>query len=323
MMDGYLSHISAAKLWGVPYLDAAIGSELATAFASGDDVAHDAAVDFMPEAVSTRAAQVPAAELEIRLPSVCRTFRNEKSRNRKAAVKSYVASRPLPKGAVVWHRGVRVANPELLFLELATTLGFHRTLLLGLSLCGHPNRHPEKALSSAKKILRFAEKAAWHRGNLIALRAARHLADGSASVMESLLYMILVLPHHYGGYGLKGAKFNFEISLAGKDAALGKKSLNVDLYWEDAKLAVEYDSYAYHANVNRWVHDARRLTAIENMGFNTISVNTAQIYDTKAMEEVARLIAGHLKKRIQIRDGGFLRAQAHLRALLPQAAEKF
>jgi hypothetical protein len=281
-MNAYISHASAAKLLGVPFLEAVLGSETSSLLAH-------------------------------------QTFRREKHRARHGAVKSHVASRPLPQRSVVVIDGEHVAGPELLFLELAPSLGFQRTVLLGLALCGHPNRHPEKALSSAGKLRRFAENAVWHRGRRTAMQAAKYLTNGSASVMESLLYMFLVLPHHYGGYGLRGAEFNFEISLADKNGVLGKEHLNIDLYWESAKLAVEYDSYAYHANRNSWVHDARRFTTIENLGFHTVSVNTAQIYSQKAMEEVARLIAGHLGKRIQIRDSGFMAAQAKLRTLLPPA----
>jgi len=119
---------------------------------------------------------------------------------------THLQSLPLPPGAIIKVGEQQIASPELVFLQLAQELGFLRTVLLGLQLCGHEVGNPGQSLSTVAFINKFVQKCGGHRGCTQALRAAKYLADGSASIMESLLYMILTLPTRDGGFGLGGAK---------------------------------------------------------------------------------------------------------------------
>ncbi len=290
MSQKYISRISAARLQNIPYIDTIL--------------------ETAPLIDSTAK------------PLLHQTVSSLKERNRTKKMNEeiifHVITKPLPSGAVVKHKGIWISSPELVFMELAGELSFHRTLLLGLSICGYPAGHPEKALANTKKIQKLLEKTRWHSGNVKASKAAKYLADGSASIIESFVFLLLTLPHHYGGYGLKGAEFNHKISLEGKDTALKKKYVYADLYWKQAKLIVEYDSKQYHDNTNSWVNDAIRLAALRKLGYTVISINTAQLYNTEAFREQAYVIAQCLKKRIRIRDAGFLKAQEELRSILPE-----
>ncbi|MDR3365118.1 MAG: endonuclease domain-containing protein [Clostridiales Family XIII bacterium] len=303
-MNEFISHISAAKLWDIPYLDTIFG--VLSGEAGASLMKADSAV-------------------------LHRTFGSERERKRAGHIQSYVVSGTLPSGSVVRHKGERVASPELLFLEAAEMFGFHRALLLGLTLCGKPPKPQSRlsmqygdsfmpqgeALTTSRKIRAFIGKTKRQRGHDIACRAAKYLADGSASLMESLLYMFLVLRHHYGGYGLKGAEFNRVIRLNGRESATGKRQFVVDLCWEEAKLAVEYDSYTHHANKSSWANDERRTTALRSLGYNVIRINTDQIYSDIAFAKAAQIVADGLGKRIRIRDAGFRSARQQLRSLLP------
>jgi hypothetical protein len=284
-MNTYASHISAALLWRVPLLHAVLG--------------------------------YPTAEaLENALPLEQITAPIENKRLRLDKAQGYVDSFPLPNNAVVKHGDEWVASPELVFLELATSLGFHRTVLLGMQLCS--STIGGEALTNVSRIRKFLAKTPGHNGQRTASQAARYLADNSASIMESLLYMFLVLPNMYGGYGLSGAELNHEISLENKNTSLTNRRVFVDLFWSKAKLAVEYDSFEHHGSMGSWIKDTRRLAAIERLGYKTLSINTAQLYNAQALEEVALVIAAHLGKRIRIRTDRFTPAHSELRSLLPR-----
>jgi hypothetical protein len=286
-MDSYISHISAALLWEIPFLHVVFG------YRSLEDLKEALFVE-----------QITSSSVNERV--------------RRTTVQPHVSVLPLPKGSVVKLNGRKVAGPELVFLELASVLDFNRVVLLGMQLCS--SKIGGESISSVAKIRRFLEKTQGHRGHKTASQAARYLADGSASVMESLLYMILTLPNLRGGYGLSGATLNQRISVENKQTSLSNKSVFVDLLWRKSKLAVEYDSYEYHNNANSWKKDAQRSVAIERLGYKVLSINTAQLYNSKALEEAAYIIAGHLGKRVRIRTKRFAEAHAELRRLLPGAS---
>ncbi|MDR1796674.1 MAG: hypothetical protein LBR44_04400 [Clostridiales Family XIII bacterium] len=229
----------------------------------------------------------------------------------------------LPEGAVVQRRGNLVASPPLLFLQLASELDFHRLVLLGLQMCAHPPGRPFDAITSKEALLSFIErmnvqKAYRLRGRAKALRALKYVENGSNSIMESLVFMMLTLPNAHGGFGLKGACFNHEIPLAPEAARrLGQRRCFVDLYYPVAKWALEYDSFQHHSSPAEQGKDALRASALERRGVGVVHLNTIQLYDAKAFEEFAYNLASRLGKRIRIRAKGFPAAHRALRALLP------
>jgi len=225
----------------------------------------------------------------------------------------------LPSGAVVRHDGVAIASPEMLFLQFASELDIHRLILLGLQLCGHPPGKPEKALTTKQKIVDFLAKANRHRGIRKARRAARYLENGSASVMESLVYMTLALPNALGGYGLDGVVFNHRIALHGKAAdLLSQTHCFVDLYYPKCRVAVEYQSVAYHATAAAQGKDAMRAGVLERLGVQVLFFNTIQLYNNTACRDFASVLAARLRRRIQIRAKRFGRMHARLRAIYPR-----
>ncbi|NTV90620.1 MAG: hypothetical protein HGA22_09740 [Clostridiales bacterium] len=185
-MSEYLSHFSAAIWWEVPYISNIIG----------------------PKSKDANTANITVSEHDAR-------FR----RNGKLV---HSCTLDLPAGAVTIRNGKSVASPELLFLELASKLCIHRLILLGLELCAHPPGEPNNSITTEQKLKKFLEKTQGHRGHQNALRAVKYVKNGSASIMESLAFMILTLPNALGGYGLNGAVFNHEILLKSKAGVLYK-----------------------------------------------------------------------------------------------------
>ncbi len=281
-MKEYLSHLSAAITWDIPYIDAVLGKRIS----------------------------------EIEAPHITVTEPNARLRNNGKKVRSCVLA--LPAGAVVSRNGRMVSSPELLFLELACNLSIHRLILLGLQLCSHPPGHPTHAITTKQKLNTFLSKTTGHRGHRKAIRSVKYVENGSASVMESIAFMILALPYSLGGYGLSGAAFNYEIKLNGEaQIRLGQNRCYADLYYKRAKLAVEYESFAFHNTPLEQGKDLIRSAVLERQGINLMRLSTIQLYDTDSCRDFANNLATRLNKRIRIYSKRFDEMHMLLRDLLP------
>jgi len=237
-MEKYVSHFTAAKMWDIPNIEAVL------AYIKQTDLV-DMTVSKYTAVYRTKNKKIHSCELA------------------------------LPPGAIALHKGKRIASPELLFLELASILSIHRLILLGLQLCSHPPGKPSEAITTKQKLNRFLQKTPGHFGHRKALRAAKYIENGSASIMESIAYMILTLPHALGGYGLNGAVFNYEINLKNEaDNHHGRKRCFMDLYYKPAKLAVEYESFAYHSSPSKLGKDAIRSAMLERQGVKVMHLST-------------------------------------------------
>lgn len=282
-MKGYLSHLSAAKAWDIPFIEVVLGSE---------------ALKNSPDEM---------------------TVFDEDQRFSINGRKVHSCGLALPAGAVAVRNGITVSSPELLFLELANRLSIHQLILLGLQLCSHPQGKPSEAITSKQKLSAFLAQTAGHRGHRKALRALKYVENGSASIMESIMYMILRLPNSLGGYGLDGAVFNHEIKLTGEARKLlGQNRCFADLYYKKEKLAVEYESFAHHSSPSEQSRDIMRADALERQGIKVMHLCTIQMYDKNACRSFAHNLAARLDKRIQIRTDKYEEMHDLLRALLPK-----
>ncbi len=281
-MKTYLSHHSAAAYWNIPYLETVLGYD-------NDETS---TVDIT---VSERGARAAKQNQIIHLCEI-----------------------DLPANAVVPKDGIMMASPELVFLQLASKLDVHRLILLGLQLCSHSPGKPSEAITTKTKLKNFLAKTHGHRGQRKALRAVKYIENSSASIMESLVFMIFTLPHALGGYGLDSAVLNYEIII--KDEAtkrLGQKRCYADIYYKQEKLAVEYNSFAFHASPAEQGKDEMRSTILERQSIEVMNLSTIQLYDNLACKDFAMNLASRLGRRMQIRTSKFDDMHTLLRTLLP------
>lgn len=195
----------------------------------------------------------------------------------------------------------------------------HRLILLGMQLCSHPPGKPNASLSNKRRLKSFIAKVKGHYGSRIASKALEHVEDGSASIMESLTYMILALPIALGGYGLKGIKLNHEMKLSSEGAnRLEQRRCIIDLYYKSEKVAVEYESYAFHSSPYEQGRSMIRAAVLERQGIIVMPLSTIQLYDKKLCKDFALNLASRLGKRIQIRTGKFDEMHESVRTLLPR-----
>ena len=269
-MKEYLSYYSATLFWDIPYIETVLNTEID------------------------------------KISKICFTVSKRGERSRKKDKITSLCKLELPANAVVSKNGLLVASPELVFLQLASKLDIHRLILLGLQLCSHSPGNTPEAITTKQKLETFLSKTPGHNGHRKALRAVRYIENGSASVMESIVYMILSLPHALGGYGLDGAVFNHEIKLKDEAAKrLGQKHCFMDLYYKNARLAVEYESFAFHNSPSEQGKDSMRSAIIERQNIEVMHLSTIQLYDKNACMDFAFNLASRLGKRIQIRTKKF------------------
>lgn len=281
-MKHFISHYTAASLWKIPYVEEVLGSEM-----DGTNPDH-----------ITMLAGRKRYQLVNQIVHSCRLA--------------------LPHGALASKDGKVVASPEFVFLQLAPKLDIHRLILLGLQLCSCPVGNPSAAITTKHKLATFLAKASGHRGRRKSLRAVRFVRDGSASVMESMVYMLLTLPHSLGGFGLSGAVFNYGINLGKKGIGhLGQKRCYVDLFYEAKNLAVEYESFTFHSSPSAQGKDMIRSVMLQKQGIEIMHLSTIQLYKRNIFTDFAQHLASHLGKRIQIRTNKFEGMHEQLRALLP------
>lgn len=93
------------------------------------------------------------------------------------------------------------------------------------------------------------------------------LIDNIASFKEAELYIKLCAPKNRGGYGITGFKANEQINLSVQASEILKfQTLRPDLSNKKSKVAIEYDSNAFHDNPNQNEKDKIRAGALLHDG---------------------------------------------------------
>jgi len=290
-MKAFASHATAAYIWNIPHLDAVLG----------------AAADGGRRRPGGGSEDITVTDRRARYP--------------RQGFRVHLCGQEMPRDAVVRVGGQWIASPPLVFLELAGELDIHRTILLGMQMCAHAPGWPGEAVTTVRQLMSLTTRMPLHFGSRKALRALAYVADGSGSLVESVAYMILPLPHLLGGYGLRGAVLNHEVLLGEKARwHLGQNRCFADFFFEREHVAVEYDSLEHHGTAAQQGKDFLRAAALESQGLDVVRFSTIQLYNASACEVVMHNLAARLGRRIRIRTPQFEPAHAQLRALLPRKA---
>lgn len=189
--------------------------------------------------------------------------------------------------------GIYVSSPELTFLQCAEMLSPQELVMLGFELCGtfaSPDGEfsRTKPICSKQKLNAYVSEHAGERGTGKARRALPYIADNSASPRESQLTALLCMPQKWGGYGFPLPCLNPKVGLDPKQRrVLGKSHLYCDLLWESSKLAIEYDSDAFHAGATKINDDSLRRNILRATGITVIDITNAQLKNAEALHEIA------------------------------------
>lgn len=206
------------------------------------------------------------------------------------------------------HGGVHVVSPELCFLQVCATRPKIEAFEIGMELCGTYALRPDTIENEAKRdyalvdaphFQQSVERWSGLRGLAAARDVANYLTNGSASAMETKLYLLLCLPQKYGGYNLARPELNpaLELPFSAKET-LRQNIVKPDMLWAKAKVVVEYDG-SYHDDARQAARDALRKSVFETMGFTVFTFKRWHVYDPLVFDEMARSLAKKLGKRIR------------------------
>ena len=204
--------------------------------------------------------------------------------------------------------GVFVVPPNVALLQSATVLPLPNLVEMGCELCGEYARPigefdscvQRVPLTNVLELERFLSRAGSVKGARAMRRAMRFILDGSMSPMETVTVVILCFPPRLGGYGLPLPKMNAVISVSAKDRPFVKKSCyKCDLYWPEARFAIEYDSNLHHTGAERIAEDASRRADLAYLGVEVATLTQRQAYDRRETARIARLLAKRLGKRLR------------------------
>ena len=135
-----------------------------------------------------------------------------------------------------------------------------------------------------------------------ALRVADLAFDGSASPMETALALLLTLPVEFGGLGLPRPLLNKAVDVSDYRGIISDRDeVSPDMLWEEAKVAVEYDSAEKHgsAGPKQLAEDALRSNILTSLGYRVVRVTPQVISSIPSLEMLARQIAHLLGVELQ------------------------
>lgn len=222
-----------------------------------------------------------------------------------------------------------VLSPEAAFERISRILPLSRRILLAMELCGTyalstedlTYRYDVVPVSSAQALLDYCERLPHSNGSQTAglIRALRWVVDNSASLMETVVVVLLVLPYRHGGYGLALPSMNIPLDSDGRVVPQRTQgSRKADVSWFDHKVALEYNSREFHCGLDDYERDSDRREWFERLGFKVIPVSAAKLYDAVQFNELAHQIAELIGCRLRLPEG-FERKSAALRSqILPR-----
>ena len=208
---------------------------------------------------------------------------------------------------------------------MCSSLSFTGALELGMELCGTYALRPsglegmaqrDNTLIDVDSLKRHVESWRSLQGLGTARKAAKYLVGGSASPMETKLYLLLCLPLQYGGYNLGLPELNPEFDLNPDEMEiLRRSSVKPDMLWRQKKLVIEYDG-RQHEEEQQSKYDAMRKTILEGRGYTVRQVKRHQLYNPLAFHSFASSIGSFLGVRQRPVTPKHQSAREELRAVL-------
>lgn len=204
--------------------------------------------------------------------------------------------------------GVYVASPRLSLIQLADGASPSQVAKAAFELSGSYRIRPEGRfveswpLVSPESLRTLPKPLNAVRGSVSLRRVARYVLPGSASPTESALVILLCFPSEFGGYGFPRPKLNGRVDAGHVGRGLtGKSYFKPDLYWPEAKLAVEYDSKQFHSSPEKLAADAARRNVLLHKGIEVVTVSADQLMNAIRFDEVVGIIGRKLGKRMRYR----------------------
>lgn len=224
---------------------------------------------------------------------------------------THVHSGYTPNGAMIdLGHDVCICAPHFAFTQIAAEVDLVDAVRIGMELCGtysrwildpnDGNRQHESGrdlisnrgctfkLPAAMRLSRaraFVERQSHYRGIRAAHSALKWVLDGSASPMETAVYLLLCLPKRLGGYGLPKPVLNPKLLVSNPD---GTKERYPDLFFAGVNIDVEYNSDSEHSGEWCRYRDSKREVELTVANIKVLPLTRPQLMSTDEFDAFAQ-----------------------------------
>lgn len=198
--------------------------------------------------------------------------------------------------------GLYVTSAPFMALMAARKLSLSRLAQYVMYLCGWYCIHQKeplkkrKALTSTEQIAFMLRSVRGTMGWKRLWRVLPYCAEGVRSPPEANFFAVATFPRDIFGYQFPKPKVNTSIPLGPEHAALaGAPSIEVDFYWEDAGLVVEYNGGDTHDGGVTPL-DVTQQYILMDKGIEVVFLLKEQFSDARLLD----LLMRHLAKKLGI-----------------------
>lgn len=234
---------------------------------------------------------------------------------------THVLSRQAPSGTFIdLGHDVCICSPRFTFMQAASKVDLLDAILIGMELCGTYSKWREtpndignpyflarKETQSCtfdvpcamrtSRAKAFVNRLNGWDGAVGARAALRWVLDGSASPMETAVYLQLCLPKRLGGYGLPKPVLNPKLIVNNPD---GTKERYPDLFWAGANIDVEYNSDEEHSGEWSRYRDSKREIELTVANVKVLPLTRPQLMNSTEFDAFAQ----GLRRMLGIRSRG-------------------
>lgn len=156
-------------------------------------------------------------------------------------------------------------------------------------------------LMSAKSLEDAISEAGNFQGTSRARRVAELMVEASASPMETVLALMLLLPADFGGFELPKPLLNHSIDVSSHNGGISDRNeVTPDFLWPRQRVALEYDSEEFHAALGeaQSSKDATRANILTALDYRVLRVTPQMMRTLPGLELLARQIAAALGEEL-------------------------
>lgn len=199
--------------------------------------------------------------------------------------------------------GVFVSSPEMCFVQFCASNSLAHSVQYGMELCGTyalglndgETKYDFGPLTSLERLASYTRACEGRRGTKMARRALKHILEGAASPLETIVLMLLCMPVQHGGYNLPAPILNEEIPLNDEQRRMaGVTHFRGDLSWSDKNLIVEYNSSEFHTGRSKECRDYHRGNVLTFLNRKVIYLSWGMVVDLILFDKTCAMLAEEL-----------------------------
>ena len=210
-------------------------------------------------------------------------------------------SGPLPAGSFARiAKGLYVTTAPFMALQAARQLDMTRLAQYIMYLAGHYCLHGDDYLEerpplmTLEQIDRMRHAIDGTKGCKTLAKTLPYCKEGARSPQETNMLISGIFPRTKGGYWLPQPLVNYEIELDSNGAELmGSDHLEIDLFWKDANIGLEYNGIDTHQG-GLSPRDLSRQYVLMQQGIEILYVTKYQLYNAGIFDIVMRTVAKKL-----------------------------